>query len=996
VPYPRITEFAGRQDLLSQIHTAFAPDGPGPATVAITGPSGVGKSAAAVEYTFLYEDEYDAIFFLHADTETALQRSLARIARTLSLPEADGADLGLAAEAAAEWLRSTGRWLVVLDNVESRGIVRSFLADRLHGHVIVTSAIPSLEPLAFSILLGPLSDAEASDMVTRALSADPVAPHADDAVDFDRFAELSHELFGSPHVTSLATAFILAKRLHIPDYLAMYRAKRAALLDAGRLSSTNDEQNATSVAVSLTLEALRLDMPSAERLASYCAVIGAEAIPAELFVDGGGLFEQEPANRSLDGAPWGTAVAGACAYRLLDANSAEQALWMPRPVRAAIQETVETDGLRDLQANVVCAMDRVLPEPRRSNWAEWERFTPHLHAYGTQVDGRIQWIAPDEQVRLHARAGSYLRARGQHLEAESLLQSALAICDSTSCHDVGAAARVHTELGNLFRDQRQYPTALEHYLRALALREEQPDGDEAEIATALNLVANVYSIMGNDASARPLYERSLSIRERTLGPDHPATATSLNNLGIICAREGDQDAARDYYRRSLSLREQVCGPEHLDTAASMYNLANLNADSGDYAGARQLYERVIAIREARLGPCAAVADAAERLGILLQRVLDYGGAQSQLIRAHAIRRDVLGADHPDTVASVCYLARLYADQGDYNGALPLYQFALDQRDRMLGEDHADTVQTAKDMADLHTDNADFGAAAPFYDRWISWQEHALGPDDASVADGLASLALHHQREGNIYAARRLYERALVKYDAATDRSDPAIAVCLSNLALLCQREGDYNTARPLFERAVAIRTEEKGSEGAELAASLCNLANLLHQQGDYSTARPLYERALAIRDGDQTSEHPSTATTLNNLALLCQRQGENGVAKDYFERALAIRMNILGPEHPETGTSMSNLASLLHQDGNLADAKPLYEQALSIRESTVGPDHPDTATVLSNLAILHHQQGLYESARPLYERVLAIRDQALGPDHPDTIRARENYAQLRA
>jgi len=80
---------------------------------------------------------------------------------------------------------------------------------------------------------------------------------------------------------------------------------------------------------------------------------------------------------------------------------------------------------------------------------------------------------------------------------------------------------------------------------------------------------------------------------------------------------------------------------------------------------------------------------------------ECGAKQPELVAAKAkeltaslaIDQKAIGPDHPDTATSHHSLAELYANQGKYDLAAPLYERALTIREKALGLDHPDTVRT---------------------------------------------------------------------------------------------------------------------------------------------------------------------------------------------------------------------------------------------------------------------------------------------------------------
>jgi tetratricopeptide (TPR) repeat protein len=62
-------------------------------------------------------------------------------------------------------------------------------------------------------------------------------------------------------------------------------------------------------------------------------------------------------------------------------------------------------------------------------------------------------------------------------------------------------------------------------------------------------------------------------------------------------------------------------------------------------------------------------------------------------QALAIRKKVLGSEHPDTAISVTNVAAMYQAMGAYVEAEPLYQQALAIQEKVLGSEHRDTANS---------------------------------------------------------------------------------------------------------------------------------------------------------------------------------------------------------------------------------------------------------------------------------------------------------------
>jgi len=418
-------------------------------------------------------------------------------------------------------------------------------------------------------------------------------------------------------------------------------------------------------------------------------------------------------------------------------------------------------------------------------------------------------------------------------------------------------------------------------------------------------------------------------------------------------------------------------------------------DAGRYSDAIPLTNRALAITEGQLGADHPdTAASLNNLAFLYYSMGRYGEAEPLYQRALAIREAQLGADHPATATSLNNLAELYRSMGRYGEAEPLYQRALAINEAQLGADHPNTATSLNNLALLYVSMGRYGEAEPLYQRALAINEAQLGADHPDTAISLNNLALLYDSMGRYGEAEPLYQRALAINEAQLGADHPNTAISLSNLAGLYRSMGRYGEAEPLLQRALAINEAQLGANHPDTALSLNNLAVLYDSMGRYGEAEPLYQRALAIHEAQLGANHPATANSLNNLAELYRSMGRYGDAEPLYRRALTIREAQMGADHPDTANSLNNLALLYGSMGRYKEAELLFQRALAISEAQLGADHPDTADSLNNLAVLYYSVGRYGDAEPLYERALAIKEVQLGADHPATATSLNNLALL--
>ena len=104
--------------------------------------------------------------------------------------------------------------------------------------------------------------------------------------------------------------------------------------------------------------------------------------------------------------------------------------------------------------------------------------------------------------------------------------------------------------------------------------------------------------------------------------------------------------ARNIVRRQLALRRRWLGSEHELIGKCLLNLAMCTHDLGDLGGAEVLYQASIAIYRRRLGAHLDTANAINTFGTLKRARQELSEAERLFREAEAVRREILGGDHP--------------------------------------------------------------------------------------------------------------------------------------------------------------------------------------------------------------------------------------------------------------------------------------------------------------------------------------------------------------
>ena len=106
-------------------------------------------------------------------------------------------------------------------------------------------------------------------------------------------------------------------------------------------------------------------------------------------------------------------------------------------------------------------------------------------------------------------------------------------------------------------------------------------------------------------------------------------------------------------------------------------------------------------------------------------------------------------------------------------------------------------------------------AVPLYELAVEIRQKSFGPKHPSVATALVNLAVLHSQMKKHSEALPLYERALKIYEDSLGRMHPRVGETLKNLAVLSYEEGNFEKAAELYKRAMEIKEAETSLLGGK-------------------------------------------------------------------------------------------------------------------------------------------------------------------------------------
>lgn len=483
----------------------------------------------------------------------------------------------------------------------------------------------------------------------------------------------------------------------------------------------------------------------------------------------------------------------------------------------------------------------------------------------------------------------------------------------------------------------------------------------AETAFALHQLAVFHFATGSFAVSKSLNEDALAIRRVALGNEHQHTALSLCNLANALVGLGKYEEALVYQLEALEIFRKVKGETSTEVAQLLHSCgtSQIHGKTKDNTVARSNFEQALAIRRKILGDNHPdTAETLLELGKLAGEMGDKAQAREFLDQAAASYKTTLHKNIPRSVGSLLILGHAYQLLGDLAAEQACYEQALAIRKNLSGDDHFDTVEIRLRLASVSVRRGDFLAAIPAYRQSLASYRRALSEWDPRIGVVLAELANMHFRLSEFAIARSYCEEALPIIGRAHGEQDVATLNLRILLATSLAKLGESTAATAQFKQALAIRSSSLPEVHEDTAQLYHGLGMFLIDLGRLGEARKYLERVLAIRKQISAPTIPSEASLIALLRSICISQRDFVAASSYSQQALALRQQMLLPaDDLELAQALNDMGFTTACVGDADKAQSYFEQSLEVNGHLGIEGDPLTADVLINMATLAATQG---------------------------------------
>ena len=447
VPYQRNPFFTGREKLLEDLHETLGNYQNNFAVTpqALCGLGGIGKTQIALEYAYRYSQEYQAVFWVKANSRANLATSLLSLAGLLQLSEYTSQDLVMVTAKLQQWLREHQHWLLIFDNVDDLTSIRDLLPTIYRGHILLTTQAQVMGRIASRIEVAEMDTNVGIFFLLRRAGIINAQMHRDDILvtDYIYAQAIVHMLGGLPLALDQAGAYIEEAALSLQEYVCLYQQQHQNLLNKrGGLIADHPEPVTTTWSLAFT-RLMHTD-PVSTDLLRLCVFLDPDGIAEEILVDGAPQVITALSSLSHNMVKFYQAIELLRKFSFVRRNAHTKILTIHRLVQVCLQERMSQQEQRLWATRTIQAVAAVFPtDVTLHSWLRCQRLLPHVHKCLVLTE-KYQLVLPEART-LFNQAGYYLRERAFYQQTLTFPEPLVGRIDPDTAQILSNLARLHSD-----------------------------------------------------------------------------------------------------------------------------------------------------------------------------------------------------------------------------------------------------------------------------------------------------------------------------------------------------------------------------------------------------------------------------------------------------------------------------------------------------------------------------------------------------------------------
>lgn len=356
-----------------------------------------------------------------------------------------------------------------------------------------------------------------------------------------------------------------------------------------------------------------------------------------------------------------------------------------------------------------------------------------------------------------------------------------------------------------------------------------------------------------------------------------------------------------------------------------------------------------------------------------------------LERAYALRKKLLGLEHPDTLVTGYHLTGVLPDRDE---RFDLTKQLMEPMRRVLGPSHELTWANQVNLGFGYRIRNDHKAAESLQREVVEIGGRELGPDHRYPLFARKELALIERRRGRNESALVIYQKTLRLQRKSLGPEHRDSLMTMRGVALTLESLGRLNEAEQLFRKGLEGSRRLFGPDHVSTLLAQVQLGNNLRAQGKLAEAEKVivdsvetYRQKHLDRPGDgRRGLHYQQRF----LAFLREDQGKLTEAEGLLRAGLEFYRENDGADDADTLATSQFLSSNLRRQQQFQEAQDILRSIVEVSTKVNGADDAITLRYKHNLALILADRNESAEAEKTLRRVLATRREKLPLNNIET------------
>ena len=424
------------------------------------------------------------------------------------------------------------------------------------------------------------------------------------------------------------------------------------------------------------------------------------------------------------------------------------------------------------------------------------------------------------------------------------------------------------------------------------------------------------------------------------GPDRCLISRWLNSLAEALFHHQHYELSHDICWFALDICQRHPVEQFDELTRTRNNLASVFIYLGQLKQAEELFRSNLTSLQQKYGSKhTLVATIMNNLGELCRQQFRFKDAETFLLEAHRIRKELLPSAHPLIDQSLNNIGFLRMNQGRYLSAEKAFSEAL-----------------ITDASNNHL---------------------VKTPQQLSSLVGLAETKI---QLGYLKQAEELLEEGLALAEKILSSNNLRLGYISTLLATTYHRLNKDTLAAQTLQHAKSFFLEQQATLKPIYAPVLLLEAEMRFSQKNYQEAEFLLQQALKMQVQFMGHDHLEVTRTLQQLALVFTKLARESRSNSILKNILAVRTKLLGSQHPEIIHTHIMLARCSNMRKSYTQAHQHCTQADAVRQG-LKEDLPYLRLLLQRqFAMSLRGQSRFAEAISHFQAELSIAEELFGND----------------